>query len=372
MERSEIHEMTNLPGFDALQRVAQQPVREIHISASVIDPYLVDFSHKVYLDNPAYDHYLRMHKVLVGSSGADQLIRVGQELEDEPLPRFLDAAGWAYAEAGLANDQAPTTERVQLVMKAEKLWEESLALYRDFEVSEYAEWFTEDSKPFRTALNLAYAPIMKSIIVGNVTDSVRERTFSDTLAIAQLATVHKKLAETAGNRTAVGDYSGFLYECNALLTLLYLDDPRYVPMPSFARSDTGYYYRDQTHDISIVQQHWGKIRKVIPVEIKEAAKAGDRRRYKALIIGGKLHLMGAGSETASTTLDAFASVFAHKADANEQHTIDQISVTVRELLRLYQQGMQPEMVAMNSLTRFYDTNEVVAVYPELSKRPRNT
>jgi hypothetical protein len=368
MERSEIPYDTNLPGYDALTTRDQLPIAD-----EVLEPYLIPHAYARYLENDAYNKYLHMHKVLVRTGGAEQLIGIGQLLEQEKIPRYLDAAGWAYAEAAMTN-HTTTVEAVGLVIKAEELWEQALSGYRYLAKGDHAEWFTEDSsEPYRLALNLAYAPVLKSILVGNVTQSVRERAFADTLAIAQLAGIHLELAKKEGSKFVVSDYSGFIHECNALLALLYLNDPRYIPMPSSARADTGYYHREQTHDIVVINQHWGQIKKIIPIEVKAAASLSDRQRYKALILRGKMHLAVTGMlgcHDARNTLDAFASVFEHTKDKLAQQKVDHAATTVQKLLRLYQQGMDVDSVAVNSLTQFRETNVVEAAYPEFSKRPQ--
>lgn len=364
MERSEIRYDTNLPGYDALAST-----QRISIDLDVIQPYLRPGSHRLYLENEVYDKYLHIHKVLVGNKGAEQLVGIGDELSDASLPRYLDAAAWAYAEAAMASD-GTSLEAVQLVSKAESLWQRALFTHKDLVAGEYTGWFEEDrTMEHRMALNLAYTPLLKAILVGNVTKSVRQRTFADTLAIAQLAGVRLDLAGKESQPAAVSDYSGFLHECNALLALLYLDDPRYIPMPSSARADTGYYHRDQTHDVMVINQHYGHIKKIIPIEVKASASVRDKNRYKALIIRGKMHLSINNNRDARDMLDAFADVFDHSTDKAQQQKVDYASVTVRELLRLYQRGMGADTIAINSLTQFHDTEQVVRQYPELSKTP---
>jgi len=362
MERSEIQYDTNLPGYDALTTVERTAIQH-----EAIEPYLKPKAYKLYLLNETYDKYLHIHKVLVGSKGAEQLIDIGDTLSHETMPRFLDAAAWAYAEAALVIEGS-TVDAVNLVSRAEDLWVQSLSTHKDIESGEYADVYEyEYIDTYRTALNLAYAPVLKSMLVGNVTRSVRERVFADTLAIAQLAGIHLELAVKEDNYSAVSEYSGFIHECNALLALLYLDDPRYIPIPSSARADTGYYHPDQTHDITVINQHYGQIKKIIPIEVKAAASLQHKNRYKALIIRGKMHLGVNTGHDPREMLDAFAQVFDHTTDRVMQQNVDNAAVTVRELLRLYQQGISPESIAVNSLTQFHDTAHVEQRYPELSR-----
>ncbi|MBC7459443.1 hypothetical protein H7200_01880 [Candidatus Saccharibacteria bacterium] len=362
MERTEILYATNLPGYDALTANVMTTVEP-----STLIPYLCEQSYRQYLANETYDKYLHIHKVQVGDVGADQLISIGDTLSQESLPRYLDAAAWAYTEAALAQ-KGSAVANVALVSKAETLWQQALSTHKGLERGVNASWFDEDhTMNYRIALNLAYTPLIKSLLVGDTAASVRQRAFADTLAIAQLAGVHINLSKKENDYKAVSEYSGFLHECNALLALLYLNDPRYIPIPSSARADTGYYHRDQTHDIMVLNQHWGHIKKIIPIEVKASASLKDRNRYKALIIRGKMHLSVNGTNDARDTLGAFADVFDHSTNKTSQQKVDHAAVTVKELLRLYQLGMSAETVAVNSLTQFHDSEEVAAIYPELSK-----
>lgn len=358
MERRDIRAQDSLPGYDVLRSSAPQFVQ---------DPIETDYvHHSDFMHHPVYDKYLHMHKVLVGNSGGRELELIATELEKETLPRLLDAAGWAAAEAGIVRTDIPTIERIALVERAEDSWVRAIDT-QEYIDREGPDWLAENSTSFRLALNLAYAPLMKALIVGNITDTTRERTFADTLAIAQLSLIQRQLASKHGDVEAIGDLLGFEHECNAMLALLHLDDPRYVPIPSTARADTGYYHRDQTHDISVINQHWGHIKKVIPMEIKASAGRSDRRRYKSLIIRGKMHLSIVGRHDPQYTLNAFGAVYENSATTEQKNTVEYASSTIKDLLRLYQLGDKRDAVSYkNTQTTFYDTKKVGEKYKELS------
>lgn len=361
MERSVVTFDTKLPGYDTQQ--------SIHLTAQGDSPfahsreeyrYLQD--HRAYLNNPTYHKYLQMHKVFVGGSGAQELITIADELEHEELPRYLDAAGWAYAEAGLVLADESTVKRIELIKAAEQCWERSLQAGQYLLDERAPQFLYEDAAPYRTALNLAFTPLIKSIVVGNVTDTVRERVFADTLAVSQTSAVQLELASKRSDAGAVADYVGFIHEANTLLALLYLDDPRYVPLPSTARADTGYYHQDQTHDITIVNQHWGAIKKTIPLEVKAKASVRDRGRYKALIIRGKMHLSIAGRYDPRHTLSAFTNVYERMANLDDYRTVDHATTTLLQLLRLYQQGSSDAVDNATSVTKFHDSRYVAPHY----------
>src|SRR4051812_39503243 len=56
---------------------------------------------------PAFDRYLRMHKVLVGPASCDSLLDIFCELYPSNYPHHLSAAGWAAVEATWAAEAMP-------------------------------------------------------------------------------------------------------------------------------------------------------------------------------------------------------------------------------------------------------------------------
>jgi hypothetical protein len=328
--------------------------------------YLKEGAHRTYLENDAYDHYLHMPKALVDEAGTEELQVVATALETQELPTYLDAAGWAYAEAGIASHAISTVERVAAVHKAEALWAKGLV--NSITIGEHfnAKYEYGENEGHRIALNLAFAPLMKSIIVGNVREDLMRQTLLDVAEIARDSRISLDCALERDDASATAFHRGFLFETSALMALLYMEDPRYVPLPATARGDTGYYHPKQTHDISVINQHWGEIKKIIPIEIKSSASRRANRRYRALVVPGRVRLSvsDAGS---SDTADAFYDVVHGNATTEQFVAIEQLSTQLREMLRLYQRGVSAEGIATGGLTRFHDSIKVAQAYPELSK-----
>lgn len=373
MERSEIRHEANLPGYDAL-RWARHLSSHTDVD-TIIAPdqalrYEGHLTHRIYLENLIFDAYNKLPKVFDKGENASVLSDYAEQLSQESLPRFLDAAGWAYAESALTSVDSSTLDRMKMINAAENTWQRGLGNHLALEQSEHFERFKDDSFPFRTALNLAFIPLMRAIVLGNVSDQVREQTFADTLSIGQIVAVQRNLAIRDNDHFASQDFVGLQHEINALLSMLYINDPRYIPLPSSSKADSGYYHPDQTHDLIVINQHWGKIKKVIPVEIKAHADLSRRKRFKALLIRGKMHLMPDGERDPYQTLQAFADVFDHSTDINSQKVVEDVSMTVQTLLRLYQQGVTTDLIALSGIetvTKFHDSAHVTAQYPELSK-----
>jgi hypothetical protein len=351
-------------GYDTLQEIQQYTTGEI-LDAEKIDPYVIDPSHLKYLENDWYHHYLKMHKVTLGQSGYEELYEIGEALEGAYMPRYIDAAAWSFAEVSIFDRTRTQEERRALLVRAEDLWVTALEREVQLETTEYSAVFDEVDTPYRIATAIAFTPLIGALINGDIASEVREKVLADVAAIAQNAANDMTRAVDNGFRSQISAYSGLLHESNALSALLYNDDPRYVPLPATARADSGYYHRGQTHDISIINQHWGTVKKVLPVEIKASPSRRDKKRYKALVIRGKMHLTPDGVDPRKTT-QAFYNYSQGTADLSEVLVVERLSHDVRTMLSLYQKGGTPEGVATGGLTRFYDTKTVASVYPGLA------
>src|SRR5919202_2234845 len=308
----------------------------------------------------AFDEYLSMPKGLTDEEGGGRLELLAQELKNEWMPGYLDVAGWASAEAALTLHSKDTVARIELLDQAIDCWQRAIISQEHINHDPAHEWLREDGDSYRLALNIAFAPLMKALVVGNVTPATIERVFADTMAIPQAASIQRSLAYTAGDTTAACDLLGFGHECNALLTLLYMNDPRHVPLPSSARAGSGYDYPEDTHDIVVINQHWGDILKVVPVEVKSKASQRDLKRYKALIIRGKMHLSLTGKYSPEHTLEAFRQLYEGQPTPLAQQTVHYATSTMRELLQLYQKGDRIPLEDMEVKThiRFHNRNVV--------------
>lgn len=364
MERPSFGHNAPLLGTENTPRSSEIPTEEA-LNHQAIAPFLVPDNHYVYLEHPVFHNYLRMHKVTLGLAGAERLRDMASELEEEYMPGYQDAAAWAYAESALVDTSLSAVERVGLIHRAEFLWERAASRELQIQSSEYQEYFHEPSSPYRYALPILFAPLMKGVVVGNVTESLRTTVLKDVVHFAEgVSEEIGKNAET-GDKHALNLFVGLAHELNAYTTLLYLNDPRYVPLPSTARADTGYYHREQTHDIMVLNQHWGAIRKVIPIEIKAKASRKDRRRYKALLIRGKMHLTTNGLDPRETT-QFYSRIINSEASVEDIIETDKMATEIREMLRLYQKGMTPDSLAVHSLMRFTESQVLHEAHPEIA------
>jgi len=331
------------------------------------DPFI--FEEFSFSPNRAYDHYLRMHKVFVGERGGEQLERIYEELRDEEMPRYLSAAGWAAAESALVRSSKPINERLALLEQGVACWQRALGRQRDWN-EDAPDCLIEYSAPYRAALDIAVSPLLAHMIRGYVPKQACQSVFLECLNIAQSNAVRIRLMEKEGDMLGLADHLGFGYECNALLAFNRPINRRYsatrFAIPSMVRSDSGHYYDQQTHDLVIIEQDRGSIKRVTPVEIKAAASNHDRLRYKALIIRGKMHLSVPGKFKPGDTLAAITACYEGNASLEERKIAEGMSQQMHGMFGDYCAGPQLEdFASARSKTVFHDNTRVVANFPGL-------
>lgn len=330
----------------------------------------IEYEPRSFSPSAAYDTYFRIHKVLVGEKGGQQLEGIAEALSSEWLPKYLTVAGWAYAEAALVQPNKPAVERMHMVDTAKMRWEEALTTQEQINQGSSQEWLREEIGSYRLALNLAYIPLLQGIVLGNITDKMLEQTFADTLAITQASIVERGLAEKEGDGDTAAAHKGFEYENNTLLTLLYMNDPRHIPLPSTSRGGSGYDYPEQTHDIVVINQHWGDILKVVPTEVKSKTSPRDLRRYNSLLVRGKMHLSLPGKYLPEDTTEAFREMYEEEPSALSRQIVTHATSTVKEMLQLYQKGQRiPTQGKATGVTRFHERNGLAERYGEVAVRP---
>lgn len=315
--------------------------------------------------NANYERYLRMHKVLVGLRGSDQLLEMHESLTDEYMPRYLSVAGWAAAEAAIVRTHDPEDKRLELIDKANDCWRRAIAQQHSMN-GMTAPYLHEYAFPHRAAVDIAITPLLKGIIRGDIDSSAPREVFNDCISIAKKNAKDLHEAAATGNVEALSEHIGLGYELNALLAFNRRFSQMWFVMPGMNRSDSGYYYPQQTHDLMVVHQKWGKVLDVAPVEIKSAASARDRLRYKALLVRGKMHLSVAGKYRPEETLEAIVASHEGVATRAELALADDITARFIAMARDYFAGRKLiELTTKKSAMSFRDNSIVVNKYPGL-------
>lgn len=310
--------------------------------------------------NSNYERYLRMHKVLVGRRGAEQLEAVHASLSQETLPSYLDVAGWAAAEVALIRSDKPIDERQLLLDSARSCWWRAMDIQKYLNAAEI-ECMTEYAFPYRMALDIAVVPLLEGIVRGEVAPEVRESVFQDCLNIAQSNLVRLQLMNMEGNVEGIGEHYGFGYECNAVLGHNRMLDENEFAIPAMARSDSGHYYEDQTHDLLHIRLNDGRIESIIPVEIKSHTSKRDRDRYKALLVRGKIHLSRYGMHQPIDTLHTIGAAYEGVATPEETGIAEEVTDRFKRMIQDYRAGEKlGDVATARSVTAFHDNQVVVA------------
>lgn len=316
--------------------------------------------------HPDYDDYLKIHKVLVGEATAGKLVDIYKNLSKESTPRYLSTAGWAAAEAALSQPYRSASYRNDLLKKAGECWQSALETQLEWNASEKRH-LVEHSAPYHYALDLAHLPLLQAMISGDITKAVRSSVATDVLNIAEANAVQMNLAIRANDQIAVSDHVGVGHECNALLAFHSFDSPSLFAIPSSARADSGHHHPHQTHDLLIVQQQWGTIYEMTPVEIKAKTSQNDRKRYKAMLVRGKMHLSIEGRHSPEHTLRAFSAYFSNSQTPVEKRITDHARHTILDLYWLYKKGDRlQDFASNNSKCQYRDASELQAQHPEIA------
>lgn len=315
---------------------------------------------RVFHPNRAYDTYHSLPKAFGEVADNQLLVELGENMQDEQLPNYLDAAAWSFAEAGMMSDES-AAERMRMLEKAEDCWIKALREQERINQTDRMDWLREDTASYRIALNLACLPVMKAVVAGNVTPLTRSRTIDDILSIAQTSALQTRLAAKANDINSLGEHIGFQYECNAILSVMMLDGYNRIALPSSARAGAGYDYPEHTHDVMVVLHHWGDIRRITPVEVKSASTQRDLKRYQALIVRGKMHLSVPGKFPPEHTTNAFANIHHGVGTGADQEITKHAAETMRDLLFHYHQGGS---LAKAGKMTFRDRSKLAEIRPE--------
>lgn len=344
-------EIRGVSAYDKLRTVSKQDETELQLS---------------FTPHPDYATYLKIHKVLVGPVTAQKLERVHQNLAHEELSRYLSVAGWAAAEAALAQPDKSARCRNTLLEQTNDCWTRALEnqlAWNDRGNREIAE----HSAAYRYALDLAHLPLLQAMVSGNITEAIRKSVALDVLNICEANIVQMNLALKAHDQAAVSDHVGFGHEGNGILAFHSLNSSSLIVIPSSARADSGHHHPNQTHDLLAIQQKWGHIIDMTPIEIKSQVSQRDRARYKALLVRGKMHLSIEGKYSPEHTLQAFSAFFNGTQTKDEKKITDHARRTILDLFWLYKKGNKlADFAGKDSACTYREASSVHKAYPEVA------
>lgn len=246
--------------------------------------------------------------------------------------------GWMLSEASLAGGQVFSSEdRLSMIGEARRSFTDSMAVSADLKPNLFT-----DSR-YRKALAIAHLPLIEAIINGNVKPETQELVVRDSLMISR----------TISNATRP---TGLVHEINTLSLINMMKDPRYIAMPSTYRGDSGIYNRSQTHDISLIKQHYGKIRQIQPIEVKSHVSDDHRDLYWPTLISSDTIASVARGDP--LVLSGYMLDVLNGKSSEECMLLVQVATnSLTNLLKVYRRTGRPPKSIMQTPTRFYGRNQ---------------
>lgn len=289
--------------------------------------------------NSPYESYHRIHKRFVGPGTADKLVNFYESLSQTQRPREMFVAGWAAAEAALVGSQYTTDERSKLAIAAKECWEYSLQLESERAcTSAWARGAVPDTtEQYRIASTIALAPIIEAISQGVVPKRTLQACQEQLIDVASLNYDDMMAAVASGSEGRAASHMGVAFEQIAALGVNRLISSRIVSLFSMARSGTGFYYPQQTHDVMVLNLDRGNIIRVTPTEVKSQLKVKFSNRYEAALVGGKA-MLGDDKRAIGETIALFRRELEGTADDNEREFLDTISASIIHSVRHHQRA----------------------------------
>lgn len=288
-------------------------------------------SYMAHLQCDPYFEYVNFHDTSKSNADADILRSLADKMVEERLPTRIFAGASAILEAAILDTSTTTEEKYVEIDSAEEAYRRSIEAYDSLLDTQLDQITCNEDLPYRAALMLAYLPIFKELIAGEVSLDVRNRTARNVLTIAELCIIQREMADKEDDAKPRGDLTGLLYECGTHLALLINDKSNQVPVPAFARSDNGLSYIQETRDIDLWNIEAGTSQRV---EVKGTLSKKDKHHYGAPIITRK-HLGYTEKNNIYLTIDAFAAILNGRETIEQSMIVQDTSNTVLHIIDSY-------------------------------------
>lgn len=288
-----------------------------------------------------YEAYHKIHKHLVGPATADRLVNFYESLSQVQRPREMFVAGWAAAEAALVGTNKDIDDRITLAQSARDCWEFALQLEteRSCESAWLRDTTPDTTEQYRYASTLALAPIIEAIPRGIVPKQTLRDCQRDLLRVAKLNNHDMQQAMQAGVEGRAASHLGLAFEQIGTLGINRLMSGRIVSLFSLARSGTGFYYPQQTHDMMVLNLDKNNISRVAPTEVKSQLRVKFSNRYEAALIGGKM-ILGEDRQMIGQTLDLLQDELAGTVSPEGKSFLEGVSDSIIHSIRHHHRAQQ--------------------------------
>lgn len=235
--------------------------------------------------------YHTMPKDFVGPSEADDLFSIYEKLKlADHSSGYLIAAASAAAESGLMAIYRSTDERHYRLLSADIAWQDAQNAFFDKHGRKGWSEGRLEAIPDRIEMNRLFLPLYHDFVDGNVREDTLLATHRNLVKLGTKNYSYHAEAEDTDDQVTYCTRSGLGYELGTLMTVTRLGCPSFFAIPTTERADDGSYYREETHDVRLIRQSWGRIESCIPYEVKPS-DGYNRERYRSAYVRGRVELM---------------------------------------------------------------------------------
>lgn len=304
---------------------------------------------------PRYDkfgreRYMLIHKRPVGPKTAERLFSLYEELTKTQEPRTQYMAGWTALEASMVGTHLSGDERARLVDAAQESWEFALQLQREYSAESAWRKNTAPSTigEYRIATALMSTDVFRELPYGKPSLQTIADMHHKMVDLLALNDQDMRTARLYGNEGRAANHKGLAFELMTMCALNRMYSSKLIATPSFARSDSGLYYPEQTHDVQCVYLKWGEVAEVIPSEVKSRLSGKFLARYVGSgLISGEA-LTHHGQFSISKQVERFQAEVNGTIEPYDEFMLQDITDTVLHSIRHFK---RPELAGIHCTDR---------------------
>ncbi|HAC56331.1 TPA: hypothetical protein DCF80_02420 [Candidatus Saccharibacteria bacterium] len=306
------------------------------------------------------ESYMLIHKRPVGPKTAERLFSLYEQYTRYHEYRMQYVAGWTALEASMVGTDLDATTRIQLVDAAKDSWEYALQLKQEHAAN--SAWYRGITPAtvgeYRIATALATIGVFRELPLGKPSLDAIANMHSSMVNVMMMNDADMRTAQRHRLHGRAAEHKGLITEQLAMCAVNRLFSSRVIAIPSFARSDSGLHYPDQTHDIQILYMDRGKVTEFVPSEVKSrrSGKAFDRYVRSGLVFGEEITQNGAFS--LSTQVARFVAELNDTIEPYDEFMLKDVTDSVMHSIRHYK---RPEVSGIHCrVKRRCTLDEVVA------------
>ena len=129
-------------------------------------------------------------------------------------------------------------------------------------------------------------------------------------------------------------------------------------IPSTYRGGNGMHHKSQTHDLSLIKQHYGAIRQIQPLEIKTTVADHHRQRYWSTLLSSGT-IISSLSNNPAVFNRSMLDVFNGNVSEAQFQAVQVAMDSLVQSLKTYRTAGKPKRHSMHTVTQFYGRNQFI-------------